>query len=147
MIKNPTQEILDKLLNILVYKPLNIILDLNNLSIIDKSDTSVIMLSDTCVVLCWEVKDMIKKSERTKRYILEKSKEVFKKKGFQTVTMSDIVKACDISRGGLYRYYQSTFEIFKEVLQMEEAEIGKELIAAMKNEQLAPALKSKNSSS
>src|SRR5690625_5178920 len=137
MIKNPTQEILDKLLNILVYKPLNIILDLNNLSIIDKSDTSVIMLSDNCVFLCWEVKDMIKKTERNKRYILEKSKEVFKKKGFQTVTMSDIVKACDISRGGLYRYYQSTFEIFKEVLQMEEAEIGKELITAMKSVQFA----------
>lgn len=54
--------------------------------------------------------------------------------------MSDIVKACDISRGGLYRYYQSTFDIFKEVLQMEEAEIGKELITAMKSGQFAPVI-------
>ena len=42
------------------------------------------------------------KSEQKKAYILEVAKEVFIEKGFRTVTMKDIVEACEISRGGLY---------------------------------------------
>ena len=43
-------------------------------------------------------------------------------KGFKRVTMKDIVEACDISRGGLYLYFNSTEEIFMEVLRMESEE-------------------------
>jgi AcrR family transcriptional regulator len=38
------------------------------------------------------------------------------KKGFTAVTMKDIVEECGISRGGLYRYFGSTKQIFKEIL-------------------------------
>ena len=43
-------------------------------------------------------------------------------KGFKNVTMKDIVEACEISRGGLYLYFDSTEQILMEVLQMEAAE-------------------------
>ena len=43
-------------------------------------------------------------------------------KGYKNVTMKDIVEACDISRGGLYLYFNSTAEIFREVLHMESEE-------------------------
>lgn len=43
-------------------------------------------------------------------------------KGFKKVTMKDIVEACDISRGGLYLYFESTSQIFLEVLKMESQE-------------------------
>lgn len=59
---------------------------------------------------------MGEKSEQKREYILKKAKEVFALKGFRDVTMKDIVEACDISRGGLYLYYGSTEEIFKDIL-------------------------------
>lgn len=42
--------------------------------------------------------------------------------GLQKVTMKDIVEACDISRGGLYLYFENTSQIFMEVLRMESEE-------------------------
>lgn len=43
-------------------------------------------------------------------------------KGFKKVTMKDIVEACEISRGGLYLYFESTSQIFLEVLKLESQE-------------------------
>jgi len=62
---------------------------------------------------------MSNKSEIKKKYILEKACEVFKEKGYKSVSMKDIVEACEISRGGLYLYYKSTEEIFLDVLRAE----------------------------
>lgn len=67
------------------------------------------------------------KSEQKKTYILETAKEVFIEKGFRTVTMKDIVEACNISRGGLYLYYNNTAEIFRDVLRMEASQTDKTL--------------------
>ena len=62
---------------------------------------------------------MGEKSEQKREHILKQAKEVFAKKGFRDVTMKDIVEACEISRGGLYLYFGSTEEIFKEILVSE----------------------------
>ncbi len=62
------------------------------------------------------------KSEQKKSYIVETARKVFVEKGFRSVTMQDIVEACDISRGGLYLYFGSTEEIFAEVLKLSQAE-------------------------
>ena len=65
---------------------------------------------------------MGEKSIQKKRYILETARKVFMDKGFKTVTMKDIVEACEISRGGLYLYFESTSQIFMEVLKLESEE-------------------------
>ncbi len=65
---------------------------------------------------------MGEKSTQKKRYILETARKVFMEKGFKKVTMKDIVEACDISRGGLYLYFESTNQIFLEVLKLESEE-------------------------
>ena len=65
---------------------------------------------------------MGEKSIQKRRYILETARKVFVSKGFKRVTMKDIVEACDISRGGLYLYFDSTSQIFLEVLKMESEE-------------------------
>lgn len=65
---------------------------------------------------------MGEKSIQKKKYILETARKVFMEKGFKKVTMKDIVEACDISRGGLYLYFESTNQIFLEVLKMESQE-------------------------
>ena len=57
-----------------------------------------------------------KKIYNKREYILEKSKDIFTKKGFTSVTMTDIIDACDISRGGLYLYFSSVDEIFIEMI-------------------------------
>ncbi len=53
---------------------------------------------------------------------METARKVFVEKGFKRVTMKDIVEACDISRGGLYLYFESTSQIFLEVLKLESEE-------------------------
>jgi AcrR family transcriptional regulator len=49
--------------------------------------------------------------------ILDGAKKVFIRKGFFDATMQDIVEECNISRGGLYRYFDSTQEIFQDILE------------------------------
>ena len=70
---------------------------------------------------------MGEKSEQKREYILKKAREVFASKGFREVTMKDIVEACEISRGGLYLYFGSTEEIFKEILTAELENDGEDL--------------------
>ncbi|AOM39581.1 TetR/AcrR family transcriptional regulator [Xenorhabdus hominickii] len=52
------------------------------------------------------------KSYKTQQYILKKSHNIFIDKGYSKATMTDIVNECGLSRGGVYRYFQSTKEIF-----------------------------------
>lgn len=65
---------------------------------------------------------MGEKSVQKKKYIVETARRVFMEKGFRTVTMKDIVDACQISRGGLYLYFENTAQIFLEVLKAESEE-------------------------
>ncbi|MDE7359009.1 MAG: TetR/AcrR family transcriptional regulator, partial [Lachnospiraceae bacterium] len=65
---------------------------------------------------------MGEKSAQKRKYILDTARKVFVEKGFKSVTMKDIVEACEISRGGLYLYFESTDQILMEVLQMEADE-------------------------
>lgn len=65
---------------------------------------------------------MGEKSVQKKKFILETARKVFVEKGFKKVTMKDIVEACAISRGGLYLYFESTSQIFQEVMKLESEE-------------------------
>lgn len=66
---------------------------------------------------------MGEKSVQKKKYIVETARRVFVEKGFKQVTMKDIVEACEISRGGLYLYFNNTNEIFLEVLRLEAGDL------------------------
>src|SRR5699024_10464194 len=56
--------------------------------------------------------------EDTKKFIREKSAALFAQKGFKNVTMKDICSVTGLSRGGLYRHYDSTRQIFSEIVDM-----------------------------
>lgn len=56
------------------------------------------------------------KGEETKKLIREKACSLFTRKGFKNVTMKDICIATGLSRGGLYRHYDSTQQIFSEII-------------------------------
>ncbi len=66
---------------------------------------------------------MGRKGEKTREAIREQAYRLFAEKGFKSVTMSDIFERTGLSRGGLYRYYAGTEQIFSEILS-EEYEIA-----------------------
>ncbi len=59
------------------------------------------------------------KAERTREKIRQAAYSLFAEKGFKEVTMTAICEQTGLSRGGLYRYYTGTGEIFSEILSQE----------------------------
>lgn len=57
-----------------------------------------------------------KRGEETRKLIKKCACDLFASKGFKQVTMKDICEAASLSRGGLYCHYESTQEIFKEII-------------------------------
>lgn len=57
------------------------------------------------------------KGNRTKQYIKDQARRLFAQNGYKTVTMKDICEATGLSRGGLYRHYDSTDQIFAEIIE------------------------------
>lgn len=80
------------------------------------------------------------KGKETKGFILIKAKEVFCKKGYISVTMKDICEATGLSRGGLYRHYSSTKEIFLDQLELHKNNSEKMLDSAIKSKTPAALL-------
>lgn len=63
--------------------------------------------------------DMGEKGAKTKEAIRRQAYRLFAEKGFKAVTMTDICEITGLSRGGLYRYYSGTEQIFSEILSEE----------------------------
>lgn len=59
------------------------------------------------------------KGAKTKERIRQEAYKLFAEKGFKEVTMTDICEKTGLSRGGLYRHYSGTEEIFSEILSQE----------------------------
>lgn len=59
------------------------------------------------------------KGTKTKEKIMQEAYLLFAEKGFKAVTMTDICQKTGLSRGGLYRYYSGTEQIFSEILSKE----------------------------
>lgn len=62
---------------------------------------------------------MGEKSVQKRKFIIQKARDVFSEKGYLDVTMKDIVDACEISRGGLYLYYDNIKDLFLDVIKAE----------------------------
>ena len=63
---------------------------------------------------------MIKKGDQTRSAILETARALFSEKGYAAVTMKDFCDRLGISRGGLYRHFASTKEIFIAMLELDK---------------------------
>lgn len=70
---------------------------------------------------------MSSKGEAAKVRIVQSAQTLFSQKGFCAVTMQDICEATGFSRGGLYRHYSSTEEIFVDIIRHEQADAYAEL--------------------
>ncbi|MEN2768478.1 TetR/AcrR family transcriptional regulator [Ornithinibacillus xuwenensis] len=58
----------------------------------------------------------VARRQNKREAILESARNVFCRKGFNNVTMKDIIEECGISRGGIYLYFKSVDDIFIEVV-------------------------------
>ncbi|MDF2654283.1 MAG: transcriptional regulator [Bacillota bacterium] len=74
---------------------------------------------------------MAEKGDKTRQFIITTAAGLFSQKGFTAVTMKDLCEACDLSRGGLYRHFGSTKEIFIEVLERDENDAEESLDQAI----------------
>lgn len=83
---------------------------------------------------------MGKKGDETKKFIKEKALSLFAEKGFKNVTMKDICIETGLSRGGLYRHYESTHQIFSEIINSLMSAQDDELSVKMKNGVPAPII-------
>lgn len=75
---------------------------------------------------------MTNKGEHTKAEILTIAKQIFSKNGFSSVTMSDLCEATGLSRGGLYRHFSSTKEVFTALFESDKDNWQTEMDKAMK---------------
>lgn len=71
------------------------------------------------------------KGEKTKQEIRENAYRLFAEKGFKEVTMKDICERTGLSRGGLYRHYESTEQIFLEIVNAFSDQQRNEVFAKM----------------
>lgn len=62
---------------------------------------------------------MGEKSVNKRNMILEVAREIFAKKGYLETTMKDIVEGCNISRGGVYLYFNNVKDLFEAVMEFE----------------------------
>lgn len=78
------------------------------------------------------------RGDKTKQEIRDAAYRLFAEKGFKEVTMKDICERTGLSRGGLYRHYESTGHIFQEIIDTFSAKQKDEVF--MKIEQKVPAV-------
>lgn len=55
--------------------------------------------------------EVLSKSEKTKRYIIEQSAPVFNQKGFAGTSMADIMEVTSLTKGGIYGNFESKDQI------------------------------------
>ena len=83
---------------------------------------------------------MGKKGEYTKKLIREKATCLFAQKGYKNVTMKDICAITGLSRGGLYRHYDSPQQIFSEIVDMlmnsQDNELSEKMAAGLPARQI-----------
>jgi len=76
----------------------------------------------------------MKKGEATRREIIEKAAPIFNKKGFEGASLSDLMEATGLEKGGIYRHFESKEQLAEEVfdyawnLAMERRMAGTEAI-------------------
>lgn len=71
---------------------------------------------DRSVYFC-SLMEVLSKSDRTRQFIIEKAAPIFNQKGFSGTSMSDILKATGLAKGGLYGNFKSKEEIARETFK------------------------------
>lgn len=52
------------------------------------------------------------KAQQTRQLLLDTALDLFGKKGFDNVTIDEIVQKCNVSKGAFYRHFNSKYDVF-----------------------------------
>ncbi len=74
---------------------------------------------------------MLTKAERTRQFIIEQAAPIFNRKGFAGTSMSDILEATGLAKGGLYGNFESKEEIAREAFKFLFERVYGEIVAAV----------------
>ena len=81
--------------------------------------------------------NMNKRGQETRKHIKKCACSLFAEKGFKQVTMKDICEVTKLSRGGLYCHYESTRQIFQEIIDDMAGQQDNEIDLKIKQNQSA----------
>ena len=70
---------------------------------------------------------MTRKGAQTRQFIVDKSLQLFSVKGYFNTSISDILEATDLTKGGLYGHFRSKEDIWYEVYD-EAVKIWREIV-------------------
>lgn len=73
---------------------------------------------------------MLTKADKTRQFIIEKAAPIFNKKGFSGTSMSDILTATGLAKGGLYGNFDSKEELGREVFSYLFNRVYSEIVQA-----------------
>lgn len=73
------------------------------------------------------------RGDQSRNKILEAGRRLFAQRGFSAVTMQAIAEEAEISRGGLYRHYSCTEDIFSAIISAEQQQAHAALDTAKRN--------------
>lgn len=74
------------------------------------------------------------KAERTRQFIIEQAAPIFNKKGIAGTSMSDIMEATKLAKGGLYGNFESKEEISLEAYKYLTESLNNEIVKSMEGE-------------
>lgn len=77
---------------------------------------------------------MLTKADRTRQFIIEQAAPIFNRKGFAGTSMSDILEATGLAKGGLYGNFESKEEIAREAFKYMFEKAYNEIVKAVKKE-------------
>lgn len=77
---------------------------------------------------------MLTKADRTRQFIIEQAAPIFNRKGFAGTSMSDILEATGLAKGGLYGNFASKEEIAREAFKYMFEKAYNEIVKAVKKE-------------
>jgi TetR/AcrR family transcriptional repressor of nem operon len=77
------------------------------------------------------------KGEDTRRMILQRSAEVFNRKGYYGASMADIMEATGMEKGGIYRHFDSKDDLALEAFDFAVSLVQQEFVTALKDKRNA----------
>jgi AcrR family transcriptional regulator len=75
---------------------------------------------------------MLTKSDRTRQHIIEKAAHLFNSKGYAATSMSDIIKATGLAKGGIYGNFKSKEEIAVQAFEYASKKVLDEMTIKIK---------------
>ncbi len=78
--------------------------------------------------------------EHAKKKIIEAALQVFSEKGYTKTTMKDIGKKLGISKGALYLYFPSKYELFKAIIEKWQETLNEIIVSSLKDKKIIDGL-------